>query len=327
MKKALLAIHGFLTCTDDWDVLLPYVRGMYDEVVTYKQPGHEPKGVKPHFGDFNAAASFAGLREVAAELKKYDEVDVMGHSMGCAGAAYVCSLLPSVGKIVMFAPAFRYPRPDIFARRGAYLRRLKKLHASCADAELALALAERINTIKESYAASVDLFFRRLLPHWSPRNLFTFARIMREGRRYLADVTAPLCVFWGELDEFIPFSSVKNVLEETSSGEKYFVRYPDDGHAFIYLGNVPRLARDTAAFLRCGTPMGTETTKGESRICCRIVRGAASGYVTLTEEICGAGTENGLTVPVGGSVTDTFADGVKSLFGRLDRLTSEHILP
>ena len=46
MSKALLLLHGFLTCTDDWDELLPRLQPLYDEVVLFKQPGHERKGEK-----------------------------------------------------------------------------------------------------------------------------------------------------------------------------------------------------------------------------------------------------------------------------------------
>ncbi len=319
MSKALFLLHGFLTCTDDWDVLIPYLRPYYDEIVTYKQPGHEPNGVRPHFADFNADASFSGIEEQIGRLSAFDRVDVMGHSMGCAGAAYACSLLGNVGRVVMYAPAFRYPRTDILIKRGAYLRRLKKLQTDCADKELLSKLATRTSTVKESYSKSVDLFFGRLLPHWSLRNLMTFARIMKRGREYLPSVRRPLCVFWGDLDEFIPFSSVRLVLKRTQSAEKYLVRYPDDGHALIYLGNVPRLARDTLIFLNGGSLVGAECEKGESRMCCRIVKGAAAGYVTVTGVSCDVARTNERVSVAVGRMTETYSDGGDSIIGRLDK--------
>lgn len=319
MSRALFLLHGFLTCTDDWDVLLPYLRPLYDEIVTYKQPGHEPCGVRPHFADFNADASFSGIEKLIGRLSMFDSVDVMGHSMGCAGVAYACSLLGNVGRVVMYAPAFRYPRPEIFMKRGAHLRRLERLQVDCADKELLEKLKERTSTVREAYSKSVDLFFGRLLPHWSLRNLMTFARIMKRGREYLPSVRQPLCVFWGDLDEFIPFSSVRLVLKSTMSAEKYLVRYPDDGHAMIYLGNVPRLARDTLTFLGGGSLLDAECEKGESRMCCRIVKGAAAGYVTVTGVTCDVARKYERVTTVSGRMTETYSDGGEEIIGRLEK--------
>ena len=316
MSKALLLIHGFLTGPDDWNELLPYLEPLYDEVVLFKQPGHELKDDKPHFRDFTEPAVYAALDETLKSLEKYDGVDVAGHSMGGAGAVYACAKLKNVRKCLLYAPAFKYPRPDAVFRYGAQTKKLETLKKACDDEALGMALERRLAAVRMTHDASLGIFFKRLLPHWGPRNLLTFMRVMGAAVRYLPEVECPTCVFWGDLDEFIPAASARYVMESIGSREMWFVRYPDDGRAFIYLGNVPRQARDTLAFLE-GDLMDVKCDTGEERVCFRTVRGEAGSFVTVSRTECGVHKAGGRAKEYVRSHTDTYNDGGAAFFGSI----------
>lgn len=133
MSKALLLIHGFLTGADDWDVLLPYVSSLYDRVEVFRQPGHERAGDKPHYKDFTEPAVYAAMDAALDKLADCDRVDVLGHSMGGGVAAYACAKLKNVGRAVMYAPAFKYPRTDILLKQNAVAKKLGAMAKSCPD--------------------------------------------------------------------------------------------------------------------------------------------------------------------------------------------------
>ena len=317
MSKALLLLHGFLTCTDDWDELLPRLQPLYDEVVLFKQPGHERKGEKTHYNDFTEQAVFEALDKQIEYLKKYDSVDVAGHSMGGGAAVYVCAKLDNVRKAILYAPAFKYPRADILLKYNDYLKKIDKLRRACADEELLGVLDRRVEVISEANASALDIFFKRLLPNWSLRNIFTFAKIMRTASEYLPKVKCPLCVMWGDLDEFIPYVGMKYVMEQVSSKEIYFLRYPDADHAIMYLGDVETVITDTLCYLQNGELLNIATERGAARMCYKIAKGeAGSKYVTVTYDERGV-DKNGGTKAFCTKRTETYMDGGSKYFASL----------
>ena len=266
MSRALLLIHGFLTCTDDWDAVVPALRDLYDEVVAFKQPGHERPGTRPHYKDFTADACYSALDATMRDLgERFDEVDVAGHSMGGAMALYVASVLPNVRKAVIISPALRYPRPGAFARHNSAVSALTRMAAGCTDAELAAVLREKAAALRTDFGKAVNMFFKRLLPNWSPHNLLTLVRITRRAEKYADGVRCPVAVFWGGLDEFVPEKAAEVVLERAASAEKTYVRYARAGHAIMYIGEVGNFVRDMRAFLEDKDLTETVTEPGEAR--------------------------------------------------------------
>ena len=271
MSKALLLIHGFLTCTDDWDLFVPELEKMYDEVVLFKQPGHERSDGKPHYKDFTADGCFAALDETIAELEeKFDVVDVMGHSMGGGMGLYAAAKLKNIGRAVLLAPAVRFPRPGAMMRHNALVSKLEGMAKSCSDKELAEALTDAVASVKSTYKESLDVFFKRLLPNWSPHNLLTFMRIMGKAEKFAAEVTCPLAVCWGELDEFVPRKSAEFILENAKSRDKTYIVYETVGHAMMYLGNIRLLLRDVKCLLSGEDPCELPYEAGALRTAVRI---------------------------------------------------------
>lgn len=320
MRTALLLIHGFLTCTDDWDVLLPHYSPLYDEVVLFKQPGHECADGKPHYKDFTSDSAYAAIDETINSLSGYDCVDIVGHSMGGGMAVYAASRMSNVRRVLLFAPAFRYPRPGTFTRQGAQFRDYRAFAAGLDDKEFAHKLEQNEDVARKALSASVDLFFKRLLPHWSLRNLINFMRIMAKARQKIKEIKCPLCIMYGELDEFLPLSSAKEVLENSDSREKYFIRYGLKGHALTYLGDCSDVIADSVMFLRGENPLSRTPEKTELRAAYRLIRGEATDKIVTAnfdEQTFNLG-KNGSSVRHR-RVTETYSDGGAKFFGHLEK--------
>ena len=104
MKKALMTIHGFLTDIKDFGRLYEHLC-MYDKVVACKIPGHNGK---VDFRKFTVENTLKAVLHCYDQLAKdYDQVDVVGFSMGGVLASYLCTQR-NVHKVVLVAPANKY---------------------------------------------------------------------------------------------------------------------------------------------------------------------------------------------------------------------------
>lgn len=106
-KKAILLIHGFVGGNYDFGTFPNELQIINNfDVFTFTLPGHEKiivKNVK-HSDWLNSA------KEQIEFLinNNYQEIYLIGHSMGGVIAAYLASIYPQVKKLVLVAPAFRY---------------------------------------------------------------------------------------------------------------------------------------------------------------------------------------------------------------------------
>ena len=272
MKVGLLLIHGFLTGTDDWDVLLPDVAPLYDGVMLFSQPGHAREGEETNYKEFTADNCFKALARAVKEMEEnYDAFDIVGHSMG-GGMSLFAATSPKVRRAVLLAPALRYPRLGAFSRNAGAVGSLNNLAMRCADQKLASALKRSAETTKTAFKDAVAYFKRRLLPNWSVHTLLTFARIMGRSEKYVSKVNCPLTIIWGGLDEFIPQKSAKFILSRIGSDKKTFITYNNVGHAMMYMGDTTALARDLKCILSGGEVCEVETALGEQRSVTRYVR-------------------------------------------------------
>ncbi len=269
MSTALLLIHGFLTGTDDWDWFLPTVGEGYDKVLLLRHPGHVRAGEKPRYKEFTLKRTYEEADAAIEELKSFDAVDIVGHSMGGGMTLYAAAHLPNARRVVAISPALKYPHFGFITKKNSVIKRLRKL-AKKADGALAEALTESADRIAEVYKQGTSDFRKRLFPHWSPHNLVTFARIMKRAEKCLPAVTCPLTVIWGELDEFVPRSSPELIMKRAGSKDKQLVIYGDIGHGMLYEKNASRIVRDVLDALAGRDLSETETGKAELRTVRRV---------------------------------------------------------
>lgn len=101
--RALLCFHGLLSSKADFDKILPRIAGLYDYIACYDLPGHGYNTLK-----FNTANIKRFVLDMYDHLSNtYEEIDVIGYSMGGIIACYLQSVR-RVRRLVLLAPSYRY---------------------------------------------------------------------------------------------------------------------------------------------------------------------------------------------------------------------------
>lgn len=107
LRKAILMIHGFAGGTYDQEFLANYLeKNKKLDVYTYTLPGHS------HILNNKSTCEewLKASKDMIDMLLKngYQEIDIIGHSMGGVIATYLAAQYKQVKKLVLVAPAFRY---------------------------------------------------------------------------------------------------------------------------------------------------------------------------------------------------------------------------
>ena len=103
-NNVIVLFHGFSTDKHDFDPIIPVLEKQYDDVICENLPGHDVKGLN----GFTCVATMQYVDDLMHKLEKeYEQIDVMGFSMGGAIATYVASNF-KVNKVVLLAPANIY---------------------------------------------------------------------------------------------------------------------------------------------------------------------------------------------------------------------------
>lgn len=251
MSTAILLVHGFLTGPDDWDGLLPQLSHRYDEVATACQPGHsrtdEPD--KLNYKEFTHSSSYAKLTaELDRLFASHEEVDIVGHSMGGAMAVWAAANYP-VRRLSLLAPAFRFPRIGIFVKSFFYRSKRKKFSKMKISPAYREALSAENDRYYNDYKEALKLFFSRLIPNWTPRNIAVLYRNVKKGQHEIKKVCCPVEVLWGSFDEFVPESCIRTFVRRISCDDVTFVKYGNLGHSMMLSLSKEIVFRDLLAFL------------------------------------------------------------------------------
>lgn len=237
MTRAVLLIHGWLLGPDDWDTLAPILeREGYDAVERVCMPGHA-RADEPEKLDYEEFTNKASIREIENSYtklqKKYDSVDIIGHSMGGAYALYLASKYP-VNKIALLAPAIRAIRwtyPFVLLRYKFRTRKLRKI-----DKKNPASISELSPQLW--YYRDADyrkILSKRVLKYYTLRNFLVLLKNIRKARRNLDKVTCPVFIAYGDMDEVVPYSVCKILKKKLVNCQSLtFERYEGYGHNFMY---------------------------------------------------------------------------------------------
>ncbi len=252
MTKAVMTIHGFLTDIYDFGGLYDGLKDSYDHIHKCKVPGHNDNV------DFKQFTVDATINTVLADFDKlsneYDEVDVVGFSMGGALTTYLCTQR-NVHKAVLIAPANKY------YNYASTLRAITFYYKQYADVlrNTSGTLGERIreaDKFMKDYRAnnlkSIKIALMRLLPNLSLHTYTTFRDIVKTCNAALEEkgdkgIKVPTLLQWGELDELVPKTSKEYVSQYF---EDITVKtYPDIGHSMLMTSRADTLIADIRKFL------------------------------------------------------------------------------
>ena len=249
MSKAVMTIHGFLTDVADFGDLYDSL-GDYDCVYKCKIPGHNGK---VNFNEFNVADTLATVRADYDMLReKYDQVDVIGFSMGGALTSYLCSVR-DVHRAVLCAPSNKYLNfRSLFAMLSFYFKTYNEKYQN-SNGAVAARMREANDYLKpyrNNSLLSIRIGIRRILPNINSHTYSVFRDLMKlcnDALKERQSLDVPAMVVWGKLDELVPRASADFVCDFFTYHKLKL--YDDVGHALFLTNNSPRLIRDIVEYL------------------------------------------------------------------------------
>ena len=245
MSRACLLLHGFVTSYHDFDPLIPKLKEIYDCVATVDFPGH---GDEPNYKMFNEAETFDVMLNAFDELKReYEEVDVVGFSMGGALASYLCSCR-DVHRAVLLAPANRYINISLPITRIIYLLRI--IHNRLLSKDENEELMKKYSDVMTDDYKSLQMALKDLIPNYTYHTLTTFIRIIRHCNEGLTTIPNPTLVIWGEFDQLVPRKSVDSIIEICTNEDCELVVFDDISHLMLRSTSKDIIINKIVSFLK-----------------------------------------------------------------------------
>lgn len=195
-RTAVLVIHGF--CGGLWEneYLVNYLQQYKNlDVYAYTLPGHEKDFLsKINYNDW-IKSSEEHLQNL---LNKYNNVILIGHSMGGVIASYLASKY-KVKKLILIAPAFEYLN---FQKNKEDLKDIKSI----------------VNE-KNNYSIYKD--FATKLIRYSPFVLNEFRKLVKKYKESVNYITCPTLILHGTLDELVSVSASEYAFNNINTDKKY----------------------------------------------------------------------------------------------------------
>ena len=234
MPRAVMTIHGFLTATTDFGRLYDYLT-FYDKVLPCEIPGHNGK---VDFSLFTVESTVETVNACYDSLASaYDEVDVIGFSMGGALASYLAAT-KNPHKCVLMAPANKYLNPRFMFDAMKYYVALQRKTYKSAQGKVrdkVSAVRESMQPYQRNISACLKLEFDKILPNLNRHTYTVFNKLIKLINKTLdesAAVETPTLILRGDLDELVPRGSVDYIKEHfTNCAEEQF---EDIGHGMLY---------------------------------------------------------------------------------------------
>ena len=204
-KKAILIIHGFAGGTYDQEDLANYLElNRIFDVYQFTLPGHDKNLSKVKYQDWIKASE----EKVEMLIKNgYNNIYVIGHSMGGVIATYLATKYKQIKKLVLAAPAFHYLN----------------------------VINEEIN-IKDSLKTLpkiIDTYKDELIGRILKLDMSATKELMLLVRHYYntpKDVICPVLILQGDEDNIVPPSSSEYVYNELNKNEKKLVYIKGANH-------------------------------------------------------------------------------------------------
>lgn len=193
--KALLCIHGILSSNIDYEYIKKYLHSYYDFIYTINLPGHGNNTLK--FSVTNTLDYV--IKEYDILNKKYNEIDVIGYSLGGVLATYI-ALYRNVNKLILLSPAFNYINIKNYNP--------KSLNKS---------------SIKISDAFSIKKI----------KYFYIFTKIVKEVESQINYIYQPICIIWGNDDVLVNNKGCFNLYKRALNINKYYYTLNGINHTSI----------------------------------------------------------------------------------------------
>lgn len=211
---ACLVIHGYTGGPYEVDPLVRYLKENTDwhiEVPTL--PGH---GKKLALDNVSYRKWLETAEDKLKQLQgKYEEIYVIGFSMGGMIASYLAARYPT-DKLVLLAPAGKYL---------SFRQMVKDLKDTVADG-----FKGRLRENK------LYLHYKRKLGEVPFKANIEFLKLVRFTRRYLKELDLPVLIAQGQQDGMVPYKTVYYMDKEITSDQTEVVFFERSRH-LICLGD------------------------------------------------------------------------------------------
>lgn len=185
MKRAVLIIHGFAGSPTEHIEIINYLNQSFD-TYSYYLPGHD-KGILNH----PRKEEWIKKSEEKIEMLslKYDEVYVIGHSLGGVIGTHLACKYSIIKKLVLEAPAFEY---DMTPGLKLFEEYDKKFFLTAATKLSVLVLKE-------------------------------FMDLVKKYKNKIKKVNIPTLIIQGTADILVPYQSSVTAFNEIKCKDKYLV--------------------------------------------------------------------------------------------------------
>lgn len=237
MAKVCVFLHGYLTNYQDFTSLPHEIMEDYDQVILLCLPGHE---CKETLKNFTKEKVFAYIEQEMNKILPQNEVDVVGFSLGGALAWYI-SLHYPIHKLVLLSPAVTFFNIKLLKERYLYRKTLYELPKE-----------EREENLKKFRGRDVEAlrFIKtQTFPKFNFKNGFQFCEIIREIRRTKGNITIPLLIVRGDLDELVPKVALDECYNRCNHFKKEIYTLPDIGHMLLRTHHQQEIVQKVKQFL------------------------------------------------------------------------------
>lgn len=198
--KCLLCIHGLLSSKNDYSYLASHLKEYYDFIAAYDMPGHGNNDTE--FNTLNIKNFY--LDKIDNLSKHYDEIDIIGYSLGGVIACYLQSVR-KINNMILLAPAYRYLN-------------LKNYHASK-------------KSKNKSYKIS------NVLPKKNFFHIFKFQKIVYDLSNEFSIIYPPTLILWGDEDYLVKEVSGMELYKKIRNKNRQFYILPNHNHFNIVYSN------------------------------------------------------------------------------------------
>lgn len=225
MKKALLLIHGYAEDTEEtYGRMLTYVSFSSYDIIKHDIVGQKDDEL------FEYEQAYLDIENRMKELvKNYDEINVIGFSMGGVLASYIASKY-TINRLILVAPAFKYLFKSKFSEKFGMLS--KKTIESIVDGK---SIDKSLDMyIKENTENGFDILEKvrnsgiKELPSVS-----NFIRLVEKAKREISTIDCQTLIIHGSNDELIPVHASLYILEKITDKDSQLIIAPKMYHRML----------------------------------------------------------------------------------------------
>lgn len=233
-RKAILIIHGFAGGTYDEEELANYLElNRSFDVYQFTLPGHDKSLGKAKYNDWIKKSE----EQIEWLIRNgYNNIYLIGHSMGGVIATYLASKYRQVKKLVLGAPAFHY------------------LNVENENINLVEGLKKAPKLLEDYKGDEIVSRFLKL----NVSTLKEFTTLVKEYYYYPKDVICPVLILQGNKDNIVPISSSEYVYESLNKNIKKLVIIDGVTHDIFRTNKKEEIFEIVEDFLKHNTKGGID---------------------------------------------------------------------